>query len=283
MTPDGSAVKRCSVMPLSTKGDLPIRRRSTSRFVSTLMAAFGWLAATAVRPRPDLVVELPKESRWARWGPTIVEGLVLAGLLLGLSEWREAQRTDHAEQLEDQRVEHAEQLEDQRAERADKRALQQTLYVAKLDGIGMQGEDLSHLSFGGRSLIGANLAEADLTGADLLNANLTGAVLFGADLSGANLGQADLTGADLGWANLTGTNLSEANLTGAKLDRSNLTDADMVDANLTHANLTLTDLPGTVLITADHMSEAKWEPTLPPTWPEYFEPPENAWAPQKDG
>ena len=75
-------------MPLSTKGDLPIRRRSTSRFVSTLMAAFGWLAATAVRPRPDLVVELPKESRWARWGPTIVEGLVLAGLLLGLERAR---------------------------------------------------------------------------------------------------------------------------------------------------------------------------------------------------
>lgn len=87
-------------MPRRHTIDPPVRRRRTSPLVTTLIAVFGWLATTAVRPTPVAVtVETPKQSRWARWGPTIVEGLVLAGLLLGLSEWRETQRTERAETI----------------------------------------------------------------------------------------------------------------------------------------------------------------------------------------
>ena len=62
-----------------------------------------------------------------------------------------------------------------------------------------------------------------------------------------------------------------------------VTEGDKVDGNLIDATRAVRELTGTVLIAADNMSEAKWGPTLPPTWPEYFEPRENAWAPQKDG
>lgn len=77
-------------------------------------------------PQPVAVVEMPKESWWAHWGPTIVAGVVLAVLLFGLGEWQAAQRVEDANQREDRLI-----------KVADKRALQQTLYVADLTDIVM--------------------------------------------------------------------------------------------------------------------------------------------------
>ena len=255
-------------MPRRYTIDPPARRHRTFGPLSTLIAVCAWLAATAVRPTPVAVmVEAPKQSRWARWGPTIVEGLVLAGLLLGLSEWRETQR----------------------AERADKRALQQTLYVADLKGIVMPGEDLSGLSFGGRDLTGADLTEADLTGANLSSADLTGAKLSEADLTGAKLSEADLTGADLLWADLGGADLGEADLTETDLGEADLGGANLSGANLSGANLgiAILDLKRSGG-DPDQLSETllnfvKWDPENPPTWPHGFDPPKNAWDPEENG
>lgn len=256
-------MERCSIMPRRRHTiDPPVRSHRTSRPMSTLLAVFGWLAAIAVRSDRSVAVtvEAPKQSRWARWGPSIVEGLVLAGLLLGLSEWRETQR----------------------AERPDKRALQQTLYVADLTGIVMPGENLSGLSFGGRDLQRANLTVANLTEANLTEANLTGADLRMANLSGAFLVVADLTGAnlsdaDLGGAYMNSADLTRATLGGADLFMADLGGADLAGANLTKANLTKANL------TDANLTGAKWKPEQPPKWPDGFDPPGNAWDPKKDG
>jgi uncharacterized protein YjbI with pentapeptide repeats len=63
-------------------------------------------------------------------------------------------------------------------------------------------EIVSHSSYFGRRLSGADLSDADLSGADLSGADLSGADLSGADLSGADLSGADLSGADLSGADL---------------------------------------------------------------------------------
>ena len=186
----------------------------------------------------------------------------------------------------------------------------------------LTGANLTGANLGKANLTEANLTEANLHGANLGRANLTGANLTkadmtGADLGGANLGGANLTGANLGKmyemylgtvANLTGANLGLADLTDADLNEANLTDGyggvgqvaqvdhsghraygetytilvDLTKADLTEANLTKADLSGANL-TRSYLSGAKWDPDHPPTWPEGFDPPENAWDPERDG
>lgn len=195
---------------------------------------------------------------WATAWPVAVP--VLAGdLLLGGFYWRQSNK-----------------LEDERAARADKRSFQHTLYVANLTGVDMQDADLTDLNFGGRDLSGANLSRANLSEVRMLSANLSRAKLFSANLSGAkmlganlteaNLTDTDLAGANLFGANLTGAHMLLANLSGSALDRARLTRAVMTMANLTNASL----------------SGVKWDPEDPPEWPESFDPPENAWDPDKD-
>ena len=116
-------------------------------------------------------------------------------------------------------------------------------------------------------LRGANLSEAHLTAADLSGANLTGADLRRANLAVANLTGADLRGANLTGADLTATDLREADLRGANLTRTNLRVAHLSEADLTEANLT-----------DANPTDAIWPPDHPPTWPEGFQPPENAWT-----
>ena len=53
--------------------------------------------------------------------------------------------------------------------------------------------DLTHCSFAGRVMLGADLHGADLTRVDLSNAKLAGCDLIGATLRGANLKRADLS------------------------------------------------------------------------------------------
>ena len=243
--------------------------------------------------------EVPSESWMRRWLPVLVGDLLLAGVLTGafwqLGESREDARADRADQLEDSRADRANRLEDARADRADqleearaeraqhledertessdKRAMQQTLYLAYLRGIVMPSEDLSHLSFGGRDMTGADLWDADLRQARLIGTRLVGADLSDANLAGADLFRANLSESYAPTSNLSGTKLVETDLSLAYLRGADLSGADLSGTNLTGADLTEAKLSG-----------AKWNPTAqPPTWPDGFAAPKNAWHPESDG
>lgn len=221
--------------------------------------------------------EVPSESWMRRWLPVLVGDLLLAGVLTGafwqLGESREDARADRADQLEEARAERAQHLEDERTESSDKRAMQQTLYVADLRGIVMPSEDLSHLSFGGRDMTGADLWDADLRQARLIGTRLVGADLSDANLAGADLFRANLSESYAPTSNLSGTKLVETDLSLAYLRGADLSGADLSGTNLTGADLTEAKLSG-----------AKWNPTAqPPTWPDGFAAPKNAWHPESDG
>lgn len=121
-------------------------------------------------------------------------------------------------------------------------------------------EDLSNMSFAGRTLVNLDLREAasiagcDFSGADLSGANLTGrtdlakakfagaklvkAELAGCDLRGVDLRDVDLTNADLSKANLAqNTNLAGAKFVGADLCGCTLDGADFHGTDLTGARL----------------------------------------------
>ncbi len=79
------------------------------------------------------------------------------------------------------------------------------------------------LSMEGVKLEGINLSESsmessDFTGANLKRSNFRKALLNCVDFSGADLRHANLCGADLRCANLCGADLRGANLSGAKID-----------------------------------------------------------------
>jgi uncharacterized protein YjbI with pentapeptide repeats len=91
-----------------------------------------------------------------------------------------------------------------------------------LDGVRLEGRDLSR----------GKLYSASLTGASLRKSRLRGS-----DLSYAALSIADLQGADLREANLTGANLRQAKLGNARLDNADLSYANLTGADLTGASL----------------------------------------------
>jgi uncharacterized protein YjbI with pentapeptide repeats len=78
-----------------------------------------------------------------------------------------------------------------------------------LDGVSFAHAKLKRADFAGASLVGANFEGADLSGANLRFAIVSQATLRGADLRGADLGMADLQGADLSDANLDEVNFFE--------------------------------------------------------------------------
>lgn len=85
-----------------------------------------------------------------------------------------------------------------------------------------------------------------LEGKNLAGLDLSGLALIERNLAGANLRDTSLDSSDLEGANLSGTNMTGASLNGANLD-------------------------GAILV------GMKWDPASPPTWPEAFVAPENAW------
>ncbi|MGH1492152.1 MAG: pentapeptide repeat-containing protein, partial [Acidimicrobiales bacterium] len=137
---------------------------------------------------------------------------------------------------------------------------------ANLDGADLAGANFDRANLDDVNLDRANLTGAHLTGADLTRAYLTGADLTGANLDGAKLAKANLAAADLTDANLAWVKLPDTDLTAAGLTRANLSDADLTDTDLIRADLTETNL-----------TRVKWDPNFPPTWPEDFTPPQNAW------
>lgn len=72
--------------------------------------------------------------------------------------------------------------------------------------------------------------QKSLVGADLSNANLKGVDFSKADLTKTNFGNSDLRGCDLSHANLTRTNFSRANLIGVNFNQTDLKSANLSGA-----------------------------------------------------
>ena len=212
--------------------------------------------STACLPQ-TVVVETRRESFWYRWRGLLIPVLaefILVVLFAGFvqNEITEARRANQARQL---------------AAQAEERALQIALTSRDLRGVVLRSEDLSGISLASR-----DLSSADLSGSSLIEVNLSNANLSNANLSNANLSNANLTGADLTGADLTGADLTGALLTGGTLAGATLTGTILADTDLTNATLTGTGNTG-----------AKWDPYIPPRWPDGFDPPANAWDPEVDG
>lgn len=118
-----------------------------------------------------------------------------------------------------------------------------------------------------RDLSGLKLAQLQLSDRDL-----TGPRLARSNLSKTRLSRSTLRRADLWEANLSGAHLWKQTTFAADLGRANLTDAILSGADLTEAKLNEADLTG-----------ARWNPDVPPKWPEGFDPPKNAWNPKMTG
>jgi uncharacterized protein YjbI with pentapeptide repeats len=136
---------------------------------------------------------------------------------------------------------------------------EQNLQGVRLDGNDLSqwnfaGQNLSHASFASSRLNESNLSGAILHGADFSGAHLSGAKLDGADIRGAkftnakgllaaqfyataNYQQRDLSGVDFGATDLSGGNFAEQNLQQANLSRTTLADADLTRTNLSKANV----------------------------------------------
>jgi uncharacterized protein YjbI with pentapeptide repeats len=100
----------------------------------------------------------------------------------------------------------------------------------------------SFVNLQGVNLEGANLSEIDFYGANLEGINLSNATLIGSNLKNSRLIKANFTNANLAntifddaW--LLGVNFSRANLTGASLKSRLIGNADFSQANLNRANL----------------------------------------------
>jgi hypothetical protein len=116
---------------------------------------------------------------------------------------------------------------------------------------------------GGEVAFGRQLAKAEhKRAADSERDALRIQLSMGQKFPGIDLGGKDLSGFYLADRTFSEANLSGANLTGACLDR----------ANLSGANLT-----GAIDLGSATLDHVKWHPEHPPTWPEGFVPPPNAW------
>jgi|GEM_PF-3309919 len=129
--------------------------------------------------------------------------------------------------------------------------------TSDLNGIDLDGEQLTDLYLPGRALVAAQLCGTDLSGsklpfadlryaqltnADLRNADLRGSTLVGADLTGAKLQGALLDDADLSEATLDSVDLSRASLIDARAQRTRFGTADLTGANLGNIYLEGSDL-----------------------------------------
>ncbi|MFE9402374.1 pentapeptide repeat-containing protein [Streptomyces sp. NPDC006530] len=114
-------------------------------------------------------------------------------------------------------------------------------------GLDLSSADLSGADFGTGMLAGAVLRDAVLIGTDFYRCHMEGVVLEGADLTGAclvkavldgaSLRRAVLDGVDLGSSELYDVDLRDASLRGARLDGASLGGARMQGADLSRASM----------------------------------------------
>lgn len=106
-----------------------------------------------------------------------------------------------------------------------------------IDGLTLEGVDLSGGQLREISAIRAKLAGSRFVGADLYRAKFIRADLSGAKLTGARLIGADFTAADLRGADLSGTNLRQAQFQQAKLEGADLRGAILDATDFLRADL----------------------------------------------
>jgi len=141
-----------------------------------------------------------------------------------------------------------------------------SLVGANLNNADLSSTNLRHTDFHGANLTdadlrGTNLSNAILRYADLTDANVTNAILGGANLHYAWLRGADLRGADLRYVDLRGADLFGADLRGADLDG-----ADLRGAGLIRADLRDVDLRDADLLVGSDLGGARWNSRT--SWPE---------------
>jgi len=141
------------------------------------------------------------------------------------------------------------------------------VYWADLEGVNLNGADLTsavlkRANLRNAELNKAELFKANLQEAHLVDANLRGAFLGNANLQEANLKNANLRGAYLGNANLREANLGNANLRGALLQYANLQEANLKNANLREANLNDANLREANLWLANLQMAKLWNANL---------------------
>ena len=106
-----------------------------------------------------------------------------------------------------------------------------------LVAVNLSDNDLAGWVFTGKSLSHASFEGATLGGADFRRAHLDWASFVASTLTGVNFEGALLTNAVLENADLTGASLKLATLSGASFQNSVLTDVDFSDADIDGANL----------------------------------------------
>ena len=108
-----------------------------------------------------------------------------------------------------------------------------------LDGLELEGVDLSGARLRDGSFFRSELSGSDLSGVNAFRAKFVNAKLREVRLDDANLAEADFTKADLRGASLKGADLRRA-----RFFRADLRGADLTGARLRGADLTRTDLSG---------------------------------------
>jgi uncharacterized protein YjbI with pentapeptide repeats len=108
-----------------------------------------------------------------------------------------------------------------------------------LDGLGLQGVDLSGARLRDGSFFRSDLSGSDLSGVSAFRAKFVNAKLREAKFDGAKLSEADFTKADL-----TGASFRNADLRRARFFRANLRGADLTGARLRGADLIRAELSG---------------------------------------
>lgn len=162
------------------------------------------------------------------------------------------------------------------------------LLVVFILGVSLLPKSIGSLHLGMSTDVRSNLAAGLISGAIISAAFLGGEVAFGRQLAKADHKRAadserealriqlsmglKFPGIDLGGKDLSGFYLADRNFSEANLSGANLSGACLDRANLSGANLT-----GATDLTSATLNHVKWHPEHPPTWPEGFTHPPNAW------
>lgn len=131
----------------------------------------------------------------------------------------------------------------------DRKSLESLAQAARegevsLNGINLEGQDLSAKVVNRRDIGIVSLARVSLEGLDLRNANFKGANLANIDLDHTNLMGANFEGANLSRALMRNACLINADMMGVKLTEAKLNGSDLRGADLRRANINDADLTG---------------------------------------
>jgi hypothetical protein len=147
------------------------------------------------------------------------------------------------------------------------------LLVVFILGVSLLPKSIGSLHLGMSTDVRSNLAAGLISGAIISAAFLGGEVAFGRQLAKADHKRAADSEREALRIQLSmGLKFPGIDLGGKDLSGFYLADRNFSEANLSGANLT-----GATDLTSATLNHVKWHPEHPPTWPEGFAPPPNAW------